>query len=70
MKYWRLEGTYLVFIELDYDVPLQFIFTEEKLSQWVQHLSEKRWGTPKVIDEFFNAASTWMIQHQKDKMLV
>jgi hypothetical protein len=68
MKHWRLEGTFLVYIKHDYDVPLQYIFTEEILANWVQHLSAKQWCTPEVIDEFFTAASAWMIQHQKQKV--
>ncbi|YAF99515.1 MAG: hypothetical protein AB3A66_29830 (plasmid) [Nodularia sp. CChRGM 3473] len=63
MNYWILEGNYLVFQANGYEVPLQYIFTQERLDLWVQCLSEKRWTTPEIIEEFIAISETWMAYH-------
>lgn len=63
MNYWKLDGNYLVFEPNGYEVPLQYIFTQEKLDVWVLCLSEKRWVTPDVLQEFEAIAKVWMSHH-------
>jgi hypothetical protein len=60
MNYWKLDGNYLVFEPNGYEVPLQYIFTQKKLDVWVLCLSEKRWVTTEIINEFAAIATFWL----------
>lgn len=50
----RVEDGYVILNDgqmWDYDIPLRDLQTEHGLRQWLDHLSEKNWVTPSMLDE-------------------
>jgi hypothetical protein len=65
MHYWKLDGNYLMFQPNGYEVPLEYIFTPERLAVWVLCLGEKLSSTSEVINEFLTTANGWMLKHSR-----
>lgn len=58
----KIDGDFVVFsitvydgpnaTHFEYDIPVSDLQTTTSVTKWCNHLAEKKWGTPDVIDGF------------------
>lgn len=56
---WQRDGDFLVHVETGYDIPVANLVTSDGCLSWIDHVAEKRWATPQVMQDLVR--SIWRL---------